>query len=51
MSAPWFGPGIDCAITQHIETIYVQYIYLFVKYLGLFNFYHLHLSEEYDMHS
>ncbi len=38
MSAPWFGPGIDCAITQHIETIYVQYIYLLVTCLSLVQF-------------
>ncbi len=38
VSALWFGPGIDCAITQHIETIYVQYIYLVVKCLGLVQF-------------
>ncbi len=38
MSAPWFWAGIDCAITQHIETVYVQYIYLLVKCLGLVQF-------------
>ncbi len=52
-----FGPGIDCAITHHIETVYVQYIYLLVKCLGLVQFWYAFLiniqmdSMDFDLYS